>query len=81
MAKRLQGWTSRLATEWCQLTHPAPMWPVNGHYQCPTCLRTYRVPWEEGRRSTAQKSKAGARDAAPAQTVRHTAAAAAAAIR
>jgi len=28
--------------------HPAPMWPVNGHYQCPVCLRSYPVPWEEG---------------------------------
>jgi hypothetical protein len=21
------------------------MWPVNGYYRCPDCLRTYRVPW------------------------------------
>ncbi len=37
---------SRLAQLWCKAMHPAPMWPVNGHYYCPACLRTYPVPWE-----------------------------------
>jgi len=23
------------------------MWPVNGYYICPACLRTHPVPWEE----------------------------------
>ena len=27
--------------------HPAPMWPVKGHYHCPVCLRSYPVPWEQ----------------------------------
>ena len=36
----------RLANLWCKTTHPAPMWPVNGRYQCPVCLRSYPVPWE-----------------------------------
>ncbi len=40
---------SRVATVWCKLMHPAPMWPVNGHYQCPACLRSYPVPWEHVR--------------------------------
>jgi hypothetical protein len=21
------------------------MWPVNGYYRCPDCLRTFRVEW------------------------------------
>lgn len=42
---------SRVATVWCQVMHPAPMWPVNGYYQCPACLRAYPVPWEQGGRS------------------------------
>lgn len=37
---------SRVATLWCQVMHPAPMWPVKGYYQCPACLRAYPVPWE-----------------------------------
>jgi hypothetical protein len=37
----------RLGALWCKSMHPAPMWPVHGHYQCPTCLRSYPVPWEE----------------------------------
>lgn len=32
---------------WCKWTHPAPMWPVNGYYRCPECLRTYQVPWAQ----------------------------------
>jgi hypothetical protein len=23
------------------------MWPINGMYQCPKCLRRYPVPWEQ----------------------------------
>ncbi len=37
---------SRLSGRWCRLTHPTPMWPVQGHYRCPKCLRTHAVPWE-----------------------------------
>lgn len=36
---------------WCQAMHPAPMWPVKGQYRCPTCMRTYPVPWEEQRKA------------------------------
>lgn len=43
----------RLGTLWCKSMHPAPMWPMNGHYQCPTCLRSYPVPWEHPRESAA----------------------------
>ncbi len=38
---------SRVADAWCHVMHPAPMWPVNGYYQCPVCLRSYPVPWEQ----------------------------------
>jgi hypothetical protein len=34
-----------LARQWCRVTHKDPMWPVNGRYRCPECLRTYEVPW------------------------------------
>jgi hypothetical protein len=39
-------WT-RAVGIWCQVAHPAPMWPVNGHYRCPKCLRSYAVAWEQ----------------------------------
>ena len=35
----------RLGMRWCRLMHSAPMWPVNGHYQCRSCGRSYDVPW------------------------------------
>jgi len=55
---------NRASTEWCRMFHPAPTWPIHGHYHCPACLRTYPVPWNEGddflRRERA-KSRAGDR--------------------
>lgn len=38
---------SRLSSLWCRAVHPAPMWPVSGHYRCSVCLRSYPVPWEK----------------------------------
>lgn len=35
----------RVSREWCRAFHRQPMWPVNGYYRCPECLRTYPVPW------------------------------------
>lgn len=37
-----------LKDAWCYIAHPDPMWPVNGYYRCPSCQRTYPVPWEQG---------------------------------
>ena len=42
----MSSFSSWIADLWCRLTHPAPMWPVNGHYRCRTCRRQYQVPWE-----------------------------------
>ncbi len=36
---------NRIGELWCRLQHPAPRWPVNGHYECPSCLRRYAVVW------------------------------------
>ena len=30
--------------------HPEPMWPINGKYRCPKCLRLYPVRWANGGR-------------------------------
>ncbi len=35
----------RVSRGWCRAFHRQPMWPVNGFYRCPQCLRTYPVPW------------------------------------
>ena len=35
-----------IAELWCKLMHPAPMWPVHGHYRCRSCWREYLVCWE-----------------------------------
>ena len=43
MKKTFWAW---VADFWCRLMHPAPMWPVHGHYRCPACWRDYAVPWE-----------------------------------
>ena len=36
---------------WCKRTHGEPMWPVNGHYFCSTCLREYPVHWEKDQKA------------------------------
>jgi hypothetical protein len=43
----MKGLWFKLSGQWCQIVHPAPMWPVKGYYQCPVCLRAYPVPWEQ----------------------------------
>jgi hypothetical protein len=48
---------SRVAAVWCHMTHPAPMWPVNGYYICPTCLRAHPVPWEHPTISASRPAK------------------------
>ena len=60
---------SRLARFWCHFMHPAPMWPMKGRYQCPTCLRTYPVPWEQGACAAKQPERGEILAAAPAQPV------------
>lgn len=49
----------RVARMWCRWTHPAPMWPINGQYRCPECLRTYHVPWNDTGDLAAEHSKQG----------------------
>jgi hypothetical protein len=44
----------KAAGAWCQLMHPAPMWPVNGRYRCPKCLRSFPVAWEQDERDEQQ---------------------------
>lgn len=41
----MNSFLSDLQETWCKLMHPAPRWPINGYYECPTCLRRYPVPW------------------------------------
>ncbi len=43
----MKSLAEQLGRLWCKMTHPAPMWPVHGHYLCPACLRSYPVPWEQ----------------------------------
>jgi hypothetical protein len=46
--KQLTEYLSRM---WCRMAHPEPMWPVNGYYRCPVCLRIHAVPWERAKHS------------------------------
>lgn len=46
MLKALSGLYADAGRIWCKFMHPDPMWPVKGKYICPTCQRTYPVPWE-----------------------------------
>jgi hypothetical protein len=43
----MESRVARLGKHWCRVMHPSPRWPIHGHYQCPLCLRTYPVPWEQ----------------------------------
>ena len=45
MLKCMESFYREAAEHWCHFAHSEPMWPVNGKYRCPTCLRTYEVPW------------------------------------
>jgi hypothetical protein len=45
MLKSMEGFYREAAEQWCHFAHSQPMWPVNGEYRCPTCHRTYPVPW------------------------------------
>jgi hypothetical protein len=56
-------WTS-IASVWCQMMHPSPMWPVKGKYRCPTCMREYSVPWEEPEKQAAPSKPARIGEAA-----------------
>ena len=38
--KDLENW-------WCIHVHDAPMWPINGQYQCRTCGRSRAVTWAQ----------------------------------
>ena len=55
----------RFSAGWCRTFHPKPFWPIHGHYQCPACMRKYRVPWSEcgrfNRATIAGAHEAGAR--------------------
>jgi len=33
----------KLGGMWCDLMHNAPMWPIHGQYECPTCGRRHPV--------------------------------------
>ena len=54
---------------WCQTMHPDPMWPVNGQYRCPSCLRVYSVPWEEHKTAARRTVAAGPHAREVARTV------------
>lgn len=41
------GLIETIARLWCRLTHNAPMWPINGEYECRICMRRFRVAWAE----------------------------------
>jgi hypothetical protein len=45
---------------WCQAMHPSPMWPVNGQYRCPSCLRVYPVQWGEAPHQTSPATRVAA---------------------
>lgn len=39
-------WVERARDLWCEAFHDEPMWPINGKYQCRSCLRYHVVRWE-----------------------------------
>jgi len=47
LAQQFTNLVERMKTLWCQVFHDAAMWPINGHYQCRTCLRYHPIRWDE----------------------------------
>ncbi len=43
----MASFMNKLQEKWCYFMHPDPMWPVNGRYRCPQCLREHAVVWEQ----------------------------------
>ena len=37
---------NQMSEWWCKTMHSKAMWPMNGKYTCPDCLREYPVAWE-----------------------------------
>lgn len=57
-------WVDRAKDVWCKSFHNKPMWPINGRYQCGSCLRYHAVRWEQvagqhgtGREHTSQTGR------------------------
>src|SRR4051812_8438715 len=48
-------WMGRAKDLWCEVFHNKPMWPVNGRYQCGSCLRYHAVRWENAAAQTGTK--------------------------
>jgi len=55
MLKSVESLYRGAAQQWCHFAHSEPMWPVNGEYRCPTCHRTYPVPWANTPAKPAQR--------------------------
>ena len=41
MSRFVSSVVNAIGSQWCQLMHPDPMWPVKGEYQCRVCLRSF----------------------------------------
>ncbi len=63
--KQMRALWNRVSIGWCRTFHEEPFWPIHGCYHCPTCLRTYPVPWHEGndfvRRQSVKADSSGQR--------------------
>ena len=59
---------------WCEFFHDQAMWPMNGRYQCRTCLRYTPVPWETPRKEVTPEnlSMAGSLQMVHSTARRHT---------
>ena len=68
MVRFFNSVSSTLGELWCQAMHPDAMWPVNGEYQCRTCLRKYKVAWEPSA-ANPRGDHTGQLTSAPAQRI------------
>jgi len=47
LSEQSRKWVDRAKDLWCKSFHNKPMWPINGRYQCASCLRYHAVRWEQ----------------------------------
>ena len=59
MLRSMEGFYREAAEHWCHFAHSEPMWPVNGEYRCPSCLRTYKIPWAKTEPQTVRLAPVG----------------------
>ena len=62
MSQQIRLGIEWLGAWWCKLMHASVRWPIHGRYECATCGRRYRVPWQQPESSGLRLAAIGLRE-------------------